>query len=83
VRKEDLIAFAHRDWSAIEALKRRYWREQKSRMTPAESLEVGDGLRQHVSALRDDWPTEEDRRKDLASHTRVSELLRRVAPHRR
>jgi hypothetical protein len=82
VRKEDVIAFAHRDWDAVAALKRRWWAEQKSRMTPEEALEVGDELRRHVSAIRSDWPTEEDRRKDLASHIRVSEMLRRVRPPR-
>ena len=79
MRKEDLIAFAHRDWNAVAALKRRWWAEQKSRMSPAEALAVGDELRHHVSALRD-WPTEDDRRKDLASHMRLSEMLRRVKP---
>jgi hypothetical protein len=84
VRKEDVIAFAHRDWSAIAALKRRRWAEQKSHMTAAEALSVGDELRHHVRALRSDWPTEEDRRKDLASHIRISEMLRRVkSPHGR
>jgi hypothetical protein len=78
VRKEDVIAFARRDWNAVAELKRRWWSEQKSRMTPAEALEVGDELRHHVSALRSDWPTEEDRRNDLASHVRISEMLRRV-----
>jgi hypothetical protein len=80
VRKEDLIAFAQRDWSAIAAHKRRRWAEQKSRMKPGEALSVGDELRHHVSALRDDWPTEEDRRTDLDTHIRVSEMLGRVKP---
>lgn len=83
VRKEDLIAFANRDWNAVAALKRRRWTEQKSRMSPGEALSVGDELRHHVSTLRD-WPTEEERRTDLASHIRVSEMLRRVkSPHGR
>ena len=77
MRKEDLIAFARRDWNAIAALKRRRWTEEKSRMSPAEALSVGDELRHHVSALRD-WPTEEERLEDLASHIRLSEMLRRV-----
>jgi hypothetical protein len=84
VRKEDLIAFVKRDWNAIAALKRRHWAEQKSRMKPAEALRVGDELRYHVSALRDDWPTDEDRQKDLASHIRLSEMFARVkSPHGR
>jgi hypothetical protein len=77
MRKEHLIAFAGRDWSAIAASKRRRWAEQKSRMDPAEALSVADELRHYARAHRDDWPTE-DRREDLAVHVRVSESLRRV-----
>lgn len=79
MRKEDLIAYARRDWQAIAASKRQRWAEQKSRMSPAEALSVGDELRHHAYALRPAWPTEEDRREDLASHLRVSEMLRSVA----
>jgi hypothetical protein len=80
VRKEDVIAFVQRDWAAVAAFKRERWAEQKSRMSPAEALSVGDELRDHVTSLRHDWPTAEDRRRDLASHVRVSEMLRRVKP---
>lgn len=83
VRKEDVIAFAGRDWEAIAALKRRRWAEQKAHMTPAEALAVGDELRRHAVALRPDWPTEDDRRNDIAVHARVSESLRRVNTGRR
>ena len=76
VRKEDVIAFARRDWRAIAALKRRRWAEQRRHMTAAEALAVGDALRDHLSALRSGWPTEEDRLEDLAVHIRVSESLR-------
>jgi hypothetical protein len=78
VRDEDLVAFARRDWEAISASKRRRWAEQKSQMNPAEALGVGDGLRHHVSALQENWPSEWERREDLASHIRVAEMLRRV-----
>jgi len=80
VRKEDLIAYARRDWQAIAASKRQRWTEQKSHMSPADALRVGDELRHHASVLREGWPTEEDRREDLASHKRVAEMLRRVNP---
>jgi len=81
VRKEDVIAFARRDWNAVEARnRRRHWAEEKSAMTAAEALAVRDELRQHVLAVRPDWPTEQDRRNDLASHIRLSEMLRRVKP---
>lgn len=83
MRTEDILAFARRDWQAIAALKRRRWAEQKSQMTAAEALHVGDELRHHVASLQNGWPTEEDRRNDLADHIRVSERLRRVEPPRR
>jgi hypothetical protein len=78
VRNEDIVAFAHRDWQAIAAMKRRFWAEQKPQMTPAEALQVSDELRRHAKALHDEWPTEEDRRNDLSVHIRVSESLGRV-----
>ena len=80
MRKEDLIAFACRDWEAIAASKRRRWAAQKSRMEPAEALRIGDELRHHVSTQQPGWPTEEDRRNDLAMHVRISEILRLVKP---
>jgi hypothetical protein len=82
MRKEDLVAYAGRDWAAVAALKRRTWAELKRGMTPGDALALADELRRHAQALRPDWPTEEDRRADLAVHARVSESLRRVQPKR-
>src|SRR2546430_2497577 len=78
VRKEDILAFARRDWGAIAASKRRRWATQKAAMTVADALQLGDDLRNYVKSLHDHWPTEEDRRNDLAVHVRVSGSLRRV-----
>jgi len=80
VRKEDLIAFAGRDWCAIAIHKQQRWAEQKGDMTVADALRIGDELRHHLQTIRDDWPSEADRRDDLACHLRVSEMLRRVKP---
>lgn len=78
MRKEDIVAFARRDWPAVAASKRRRWAAQKKEMTPAEALQVGDQLRYHAHTLHDGWPTDADRHNDLAVHVRVSESLRRV-----
>lgn len=83
VREDDLIAYAGRDWAAIEESKRRRWAEQKGRMTAAEALAVGDALRRHAALVRPDWPTAADREEDLAVHVRVSESLRSVDLSRR
>jgi hypothetical protein len=81
VRKEDLVAYARRDWAAIEERKRAHWAAEK--LTPEESLNIGDDLRCHVSALQPDWPSADDRQTDLATHIRVAESLRRVDASRR
>jgi hypothetical protein len=81
--KEDLIAYARRNRAAFAKLKRRYWAKRKAHMTPAQALAVGDALREHYKSTHPSWPTEEDRQEDLASHIRVSEMLRSVKVVRR
>ena len=82
MRQEDLIEFARRDWQSIAAMKERFWIEQKRRMTAVEALHLADDLRVAVRNWRSDWPSEEDRRLDLATHLRVSESLQRVRSSR-
>jgi hypothetical protein len=78
MRREDLIAFARRDWQSVAAMKERFWVAQKRRMTASEALQLADDLRSSVTSRRDDWPSDDERRSDLATHARVSESLRRV-----
>lgn len=75
--REDIIAYAERDWELLRETKERYWAERKD-LTPEAALAIADGLRRHVKALRPDWPTAEDRERDLEVHVRVSEDLRSV-----
>ena len=80
MRAEDLVEFATRDRSEVAAEKARYWIERKQRLGPAEGLRVAEELRRHVRQIRPDWPSEAERAEDLATHLRVAEALRRVAP---
>ena len=82
MRKEDLIAFARRDWPRLAAMKDRFWIEQKQRLSPSQALQIGEDLRTSVTSRRGDWPSDEERRSDLASHARVSESLQRVRSSR-
>ena len=82
MRQEDLIEFARRDWKSIAAMKERFWIEQKRRMTAGEALHLADELRAAVKSRRSDWPSDAERRSDLATHLRVSESLQRVRSSR-
>ena len=83
VRKEDLIAYANRDWAGIERGKRELMAQQARQMTVTEKLAFGDQLRRYAQMLHPEWPTAEDREADLAVHIRVSESLRSVVRTRR
>ena len=76
--RDDILAFARRDWATIAESKTRYWLERKRTLSAAELLAVGDELRRHALAVRPDWPTGAERAADLATHERVTEALRAV-----
>lgn len=78
MNREDIRAFAGRNWGLVEQAKRRFWRERKQTLSPVEALAIGDGLRRHVRALRPDWPSEKERAEDLEVHARVAASLRSV-----
>ena len=78
MKPSDIRAYVERDWSAVQALKERYWAERKRALTPERALRIGDELRRYVKTLRPDWPDKEQGEADLRVHLRVSELLRRV-----
>ena len=78
MRREDLIAYASRDWSAIAEEKTRAWLEARERRTATESLLLSGTLRDYVQSLHPDWPTESDRHEDLLHHQRVSKALQSV-----
>ncbi|HEX7705230.1 MAG TPA: hypothetical protein VF701_02120 [Thermoanaerobaculia bacterium] len=78
MRREDLIAFARRDWTSVATEKDRFWVEQKRQMTATEALQFADDLRSSVVRRRGDWPSADERRVDLETHARVSESLRRA-----
>jgi hypothetical protein len=70
--------FLARDWSAVRAAKDDYWAARIRRLGPQEGLRIADELRRQMLAIHPHWPSEAERRYDLASHHRVAELLRRA-----
>ncbi|MBK5295689.1 MAG: hypothetical protein JJE40_00945 [Vicinamibacteria bacterium] len=73
--RADLIAFARRDWAALDEEKARTWRDRKRSLGVEGALGLADQLRRHVLAVRPEWPTSDERSDDLRHHVRVSEAL--------
>jgi hypothetical protein len=80
---DDLRLFASFDWAAAERNKELYWRDWKRKHGPAAGIRIADELRKQVLAQKPGWPSDEERREDLATHLRVLEALARVPPRRR
>jgi hypothetical protein len=76
-RKEQLRAYAKRDWNALAQAKRAYWHA----MQPADRIFAADELRRFAESTHAGWPTADDRRRDLDSHIRLARLLLRAASH--
>jgi hypothetical protein len=78
MKREDIRAFAGRDWAAIADAKAAFWAERKRSMTAAEALATAEMLRQHALQVKPGWPDADERAADMALHVRVSEALRAV-----
>lgn len=75
---EGIADFVARDWAANRAAKDDYWASRIRRLGPQEGLRIADELRRQMLAIDPQWPSEAERRRDLADHQRVAELLRRA-----
>jgi hypothetical protein len=75
-----LLDFVRRDRAAAARAKALYWRDWKRRHGAAAGIRMADELRRQVLLMRPGWPSPRERLADRASHLRVIEALRRVAP---
>jgi hypothetical protein len=75
--------FMSRDWDAVRRHKDRYWAARIARLGPLEGYRASDDLRQQALERDPTWPSESQRREDLAAHRRLSDLLSRVDATRR
>ena len=71
------------DWASAARDKERWWRDHTRAHGPAAGIRFADELRRQALAARPDWPSEEEREEDLATHLRVIEVLRRAPACRR
>jgi hypothetical protein len=74
--------FLHRDWALLKKEKQRYWAERLAAVDPEQCMEIGEALRQEALAVHPDWPSPEERLKDLKAHEALCELMRRATAKR-
>jgi hypothetical protein len=79
VERDQLRAFAQRDWRAVEAGKRQHWAREFAARGPSATLEASAALWRHMRAIRPDWPTDDERKADLAHHVAFKRALDRAA----
>jgi hypothetical protein len=82
VNREDIRAYAERDWAALAREKLRHSVEQKAGMSAARALAVSEALRRHATCVKPGWPDESERAADLAVHLRISKAFRAVSRQR-
>jgi hypothetical protein len=79
VHADDLRAYARRPWHLLTALEFDHWARERAARGPLATLEVSQSLWAHMRLVRPDWPTETDRRADLAHHVALKQALDRAA----
>ncbi|WP_438025636.1 hypothetical protein [Sorangium sp. So ce233] len=77
---DELRRFARQGWVAAQRDKELYWRDWKRQHGPAAAIRIADELRKQVLAQKPGWPSEQERREDLATHRRVLAALDSVSP---
>lgn len=79
VRPEDVRAYARREWHLVEALDQEHWVRELSERGPLATFAASQALWEHMRALRPDWPSDDERRRDLADHIALKRLIDRAA----
>ncbi len=75
---KDIHSYVSRDWDATRDSKDAFWATRIERLGPIEGLRIADELRRQTVRQCYGWPSDQERRDDLASHVRLSGLLRRA-----
>lgn len=75
----DLRAYAQRPWDVLAALEQDHWAHELVARGPLATLAASQALWAHMRRVRPDWPTEADRRADLAHHVVLKQAIDRAA----
>ena len=79
MRADDLRAYLERSWTAAAALKVEHWAREFAERGSEATLEVSRALWEHMRLVRPEWPSEDERRDDLAHHLRLKRAIDHAA----
>ena len=71
----DLRAYVERGWTAAQALKQQHWAREFRERGPEATVAAALALREHMRLVNPDWPSESDRREDLAHHVALKRAI--------
>jgi hypothetical protein len=74
-----LRAYLEREWAAAEGLKRAHWAREFAVRGPEATVQAAHALWRHMRLVRPDWPSETQRREDLAHHVELKRRIDRAA----
>lgn len=79
VTRDEILAFARRDWAAVERGKRQYWAARFRDEGPTAAREASTLLLQHARRVGVDLLDERARRTDSADHLTLRHRLDRTS----
>jgi hypothetical protein len=79
VNDDDVRAYARRPWHLLAALTQDHWAGELTARGTLATLEASQALWTHMRSVRPDWPTDADRREDLAHHIALKQAIDRAA----
>ena len=71
----DLKAYVARRWAAVEALKQEHWAREFAERGPEVTLAASWALWRHARSLDAEWPSDQQRREDLAHHIALKRAI--------
>jgi hypothetical protein len=79
VDRRDIQAFVDRDWEAVQASKSAYWADRFRQDGWRPAWTAADALWIDVRRVQPDYPSADDRDRDLADHLKLRADLDRAA----
>lgn len=68
-----------RDWTAVAASKQAHWAHEFRERGPEATFEAASILSEHLRAVNPAWPSDDERRDDLAHHVALKRTIDRTA----